>query len=271
LKAFASAFTGYLLAVFAPQAFAEESAIPHHPALTDRFVIGVGAFIPKTSTSAQLNSTTLGAGTVIDFEQALGMETQKAVPDISVRYRISERWRLEAEYFELNRTGKRALDREIQWGDQVFPVNTQVNSVFDIADTRVSVGYSFFKTADKEVGASLGFHVVQYEASLTAAATGTQDGDVLAPLPVASLYGQFALTDRWALGARLDRFSLSYDQYSGDISSMAVDLLYQPFRHLGFGLSYRSLFIDFKSETSKWTGKVDQSFQGPLLSVYGSF
>ena len=43
-------------------------------------------------------------------------------------------------------------------------------------------------------------------------AVGTEQEDVLAPLPVISFYGQFALTERWAVGGRLDRFSLSYTQ-----------------------------------------------------------
>ena len=74
--------------------------------------------------------------------------------------------------------------------------------------------------------------------------------------------GQFALTDRWAIDARLDRFSLSYDHYSGDITSMAMDVLYQPFRHVGFGLGYRAMFIDLTSTTDKWTGELNRASRG---------
>ena len=37
-----------------------QDAVPDHPALRDKFYIGAGAFVPKTSTSAQLDSTNLG-------------------------------------------------------------------------------------------------------------------------------------------------------------------------------------------------------------------
>jgi len=253
-------------------AHAEEVVAPlSNPALNDRFFVFVGAYIPKSATSAQLNSTTLGAGTNIDFEQALGIQTQKGVPDVGARIRLSERWRIEAEYFQLDRNGDRTSDREIQWGDNVFPVNTQITSRFDVSDTRISGGYSFFKTPDKELGAGLGLHVLKYDASLSAASVGTQAGGVTAPLPVLSLYGQFALTDHWAIGSRVDWLSLSYDKYSGSITSLSADLMYQPFRHLGFGLAYRSLFVDFSSTNSGWTGKVNQSFQGPLVYLNASF
>jgi len=247
-----------------------QDAIPSHPALTDKFYFGAGVFIPKTATSAQLDSS-VGVGTNIDFEQALGMTTQKTVPDAFFRWRFSDRWRVEAEYFQLNRSGDQTVDRQIQWGNQTFNVGDQVQSKFNFSDIRVSVGYSFFRTADKELGVGLGLHAAGYDVSLSSAGTGTEATKVLAPLPVLSVYGQFALTDRWAVGGRLDRFSMSYSKYDGNVTSMALDLNYQPFRHVGFGLAYRSLYIILKAEDGPLTGKFLQTFQGPLLYVNGSF
>jgi hypothetical protein len=88
---------------------------------------------------------------------------------------------------------------------------------------------------------------------------------VTAPLPVLSFYAQFALTERWALGVRADRFSLSYKNYDGSLSALGFDVTYQPFRHVGFGAGYRSLFIEVDAEEDGRTLKVDQSFQGPLV------
>jgi hypothetical protein len=94
---------------------------------------------------------------------------------------------------------------------------------------------------------------------------------VLAPLPVLSAYGQFALTDHWAVGGRLDRFVVSYDKYEGNLTSIAVDLNYQPFRHVGFGLAYRSLFIVLKATGDNFAATFNQTFQGPLLYMNASF
>jgi len=258
-----------LAALVAATAQAQE-AIPNHPALQDKFYFGLGAFVPKTSTSAQLD-TNLGVGTNIDFERALGMTTQKTVPDAFARWRFANRWRLEVEYFELNRTGDQAIDRQINWGDQTFPIGTEVMSKFNFSDIRTSVGYSFFKTADKELGVGFGFHVASYDVALSAAASGSEAKKVLAPLPVISAYGQFALTDTWAVGARLDRFSISYDKYDGNVTSMGIDVNYQPFRHVGFGLAYRSLFISLKASGERLVGTFNQTFQGPLLYANATF
>jgi len=259
-----------LLGLLAAAAGARAQDIPSHPALNDRFYAGAGIFFPKTGTSAQLTSRT-GVGTVIDFEDSLGIDASSSVPAGLVRWRFGERWRVEAEYFQLKRNGERVIDREIQWGENTYPVNASVSSRFDFFDLRVSAGYSFFRTRDKEIGAGLGLHVAGYDVGLTANAIGTEEQDITAPLPVISLYGQFALTDRWAVSARLDRFSLSYENYDGSLSALGIDVMYQPFRHVGFGAGYRSLFIDLEAEKSARHLKVEQSFQGPLLFMTVSF
>jgi hypothetical protein len=252
-----------------------EEAIPNNPALHDKFFVALGAFRPKTSTSAQLDSTRFGVGTNIDFERLLGMETEATTPDLLFRYKFADRWRVTAEYFELNRSGVRALDRDIQWGDQHFPIHLEVDSTFDFSDLRVSFEYALFKTADKEFGLGLGFHVAEYYASIrgtaNAASAGADTGNVLAPLPVLSGYGLVALTDRWAVSGHVDWLSMSYDRYDGSVSSMGIDLRYQPFRHVGFALGYRSLFIALVYNGTDSTMRFNQAFQGPMFSTNFTF
>ena len=259
-----------LLAASAATA-AAEGLVPEHPALVDRFYFGAGAFFPQTATSAQLQNSTTGVGASIDFENALGMATDKSVPIALARWRLGERWRVEAEYFQLNRSAHKSIDRDIQWGDTTYPVNTQVDSSFNFSDLRVSAGYSFFRRPDKEVGVAFGLHIAQYDVSLSANGSATESSAVTAPLPVLSVYSQFALTERWALAARMDRFVLKYDTFGGSISAVGLDVMYQPFRHVGFGLGTRALYIDASAEDGRRTAKFRQSFQGPLVFMNVSF
>jgi len=247
-----------------------EDAIPDHPALRDQFYFALGAYFPKTTTSAQLTSRT-GVGAMVDFEDTFGMGSAETVPVALARWRFGERWRVEAEYFQLNRTGERVIDRDIQWGENVYPVNTNVHSKFDFSDLRVSVAYSFFKRVDKEIGVGLGLHVAAYDVSLSANTIGEEQQDVTAPLPVLSFYGQFALTNQWALGTRVDFFSLSYENYDGRLSAVGMDVTYQPFRHVGFGLGWRSLFLSLEAEKDARHLKVKQTFQGPMAFMTVSF
>ena len=259
----ALAALGLAGAAIAPAA----AQVPLHPALQDRWTFGAGVFFPSTTTQASLTSNRTGLGTTIDFEDGLDIERSKTVPALYGRWRINQRWRIDAEYFRLNRSSERAIDRDIQWGDQTFSANTTVSAKFNFSDLRVSAGYSFFRTPDKELGAGLGVHMAWYDVSLNSSTSGNEGQDVLAPLPVLSLYGNFALTDRWAVGTRLDRFSLEYDKFDGGLTSLALDLQYQPFKHVGFALGYRALAIKAEVEGDRVTGKFRQNLQGPMVSM----
>lgn len=253
-----------------PQPEGGASEVPKNPLLSDRFFFGLGVYAPTAVTKAQLNSD-VGVGATVDFEDALGLDSTDVTPQGLARWRMSDRWRMELEYFALNRSSTKVLSADVAWGDQTFTAGTSVDSTFDVSVARLSFGYSFFKTEDKEIGAALGFHITSFDASLETAGGSDEGGDVLAPLPVLSLYGQVALTDEWAFSARADAFKLVVDPYDGKIISMAADVTYQPWRHLGFGLGYRSLLIHAGVDGGDWDGQIDSSFQGAILFVYTSF
>jgi hypothetical protein len=259
-----------LAAVMAP-AGAAEDVIPNHPALNDRFYLAIGAFRPKTTTTAKLDSTRTGIGANIDLENALGISQDDTIPGFIARWRITNRWRVEAQYYAIEREAVRSIDREIRFGDRVFPINASIETRFDFADLRVSVGYALFRTVDKELGVGLGLHTAKYDLSLSAPLVGSQTGDVTAPLPVLSVYGQFALTERWAVATRLDRFSLSYDKYDGSLTALSIDLMYQPFRHVGFGLAERSLYLSVTKTDENRALRFQQALEGPMFYVNVSF
>lgn len=248
----------------------QEPTIPNHPALSDRFFFGVGAFLATGTTTARLDSPS-GVGTSIDFEDVLGLNETEWSPQGLGRWRFADRWRVELEYFEVDRSHTNTLNQDINWGNQFFPAGTQVKTKFDVSVTRLSCGYSFFKRPDKELGVALGFHLTDFDARLTGPGGNSESGKVLAPLPVLSMYGQVALTNRWALGGRIDAFKLEYDPYQGHIYSLGLDALYQPFRHVGFGLGWRGLEFEVEATKNNWDGRITSSFSGPIAFMSVSF
>jgi hypothetical protein len=117
----------------------------------------------------------------------------------------------------------------------------------------------------------LGLHVSGIKASIESGVTGSESGKVLAPLPTLNLYGNFALTDEWALRFRVDWLSLRYEEYGGSLTSTALDVLYQPFRHVGFGLGLRNYHLKADFANSDWHGRAEMHFTGPTAFVTASF
>jgi hypothetical protein len=253
------------------QATAAE-AIPSHPALSSRFVFELGGFYSRSSTQASLGPSSGGTGVIVDFENTLGLDDRNLSAIGGFLWRMTDHWRLEVDYFSLNRSATRTLSSQIEWGDLgVIPAGTSVTSSYDFSDIRVSAGYSFFKRRDKELGVGIGLHVAGIDASVQASGGSAESSDVTAPLPVLNLYGAFALTNEWAVRFRLDWLSLNYDIYSGDLRNTSIDVLYQPFRNVGFGLGVRSFVLDVEIDDDKWRGKARTTFTGPTLFMSVTF
>jgi hypothetical protein len=246
-------------------------AVPSHPALTDRFTFDLGAYYSRSSTEASLGPSGGGTGVSVNFEDTLGLEDRSLLGIGGFLWRISERWRLEVDYFNLSRDATRTLAESFTWGDETFNVGDTINSTFDFTDIRISGGYSFFKRRDKEVGAGLGFHVAKIKASIATTSGIAEGSDVTAPLPVLNLYGMFALTNEWALRMRVDWLSLNYDIYSGDVRNTSVDFLYRPFRNVGFGVGVRNLVLNLEIDDPDWHGRARMVFTGPTAFMSVSF
>lgn len=246
--------------------------IPNHPALNDLFTFTAGVYAAQSSTNALVTPAGGGTGVGVDFENTLGLEERTAAGMASFLWRITDRWRVETEYFRLNRDATRTLSEQITWNGVTYNVGDTVDTSFDFYDLRIGGGYSFYKTRDKELGVGAGLHLSGMTASIgTASGTFRDESDVLVPLPVLSLFGNFAMTDEWALRMRFDWFSLSYGDYSGDLTTTAMEVVYQPFRHVGFGLGLRNYILDVEMENEDWNGRARVAFRGPTVFVVASF
>lgn len=252
-------------------ASAAENGPPLHPMMSDRFYLSAGALWAESNVTANLNTGAVGLGTFIDFEDDVGLKETNLIGLFSFRWRMSERWLLDVEYFSLDRDNEKEISRTLDWGDLNVPVNASVRSTFDIQDTRVSVGYSFFRRPDKEIGIGLGAHVTKLGASLSTANFGSQRASQSAPLPVATMYARMALTDRWLLSVRIDRLSLDTGDVDGNIFSSATDFVYQPWRHFNISLGYREINYEISSASEDWRGKAQIRQSGPYLSIGGTF
>lgn len=242
-----------------------------HPALQDRWSLQLGAFLPEVETSARLDSTTFNIGTEISFEDDLGLDDRETLPYLLAGVRLGERWKLEFEYFALDRSGVRAISRTISWGDFTFPIGTTVSSEFNSSVYRLSGGYSFIKDGQGELGVALGLFTTDFEASLAGPNIGARVADALAPLPTIGLYGAYAFSPQWLLSGRADYFSLDVDDYDGSLLSLSAGVDYRFSRHFGVGVSYRYVDYELDVTASDFTGNVNYEFSGPLFYVVTTF
>ena len=126
-----------LLLLLAPASVLAQSG------LDDRFSISLGAFITDRDTDTRLDSDVLGKGTVIDFEDDLGLDSSDTVFRIDGHYRFGQKHRINFSVFDLSRDSSTTVQREIQFGDEVFSINTVIKADFDLNIYQLAYTYSF--------------------------------------------------------------------------------------------------------------------------------
>ena len=125
----------------------------------DRFSISVGAFFTDWGTNVRLDSDTLGTGTDIDFENDLGLRSSSSIFRIDGHYRFNDRHRINFSVFDMSRDANRTIDRDIQFGDIIFAINTDLSASTDLSIYKLAYTYSFLRREKGYLGATFGLFV----------------------------------------------------------------------------------------------------------------
>lgn len=249
-------------------------AVAQH--LNDRFWFHASGYLAQMETTGRSDFIASNRpGTVLNFEDELGLDERSSLPLFQIGARAGERWRFELEYFALRRSGLRAVAREITWGEAVFPAFASIATDFDSDIVRLSAGYSFLRTDRTEMGAVLGVHATRFRVALTLAAGigpevvvgRTEAEKVLVPLPTLGLYATHAFTPQWSVGGRIDYFSLKYREYDGSLVNAAAGLAFRFNDRASVSLGYRYVEYTLDMTTARWRGGVTYRFSGPFAGL----
>jgi len=269
--------TALLMSLFISSTFADEpSGI--HPLLSDRFIIGGG--IMAAHLDGEVSRDTKDRdGTNIDLQDDLGFADNETLWAINFRWRITDRSQLSFSYLDIDQGNSISAEKTINWGDLEFQAGAAIDSTFDLSLLRAFYGYSLYKTDQAEFGIGGGLHLVDLETKLAGIASingneatfGSESSDLLAPLPNVGIYGGYAFSPKWYVGAYADWFSLEYGDYDGSLLGFGANVQYQAFKHVGFGLGYQYLNFNIEVDKSDWKGGADTTFYGPSLFMTVNF
>jgi hypothetical protein len=94
------------------------------------------------NTAVRLDSKTLGMGTELRFEDDLNLDANKLLPSLSFEWQISDRHRLGARWQDISRDSNSQALKEIQWGDEIIPIDSDIRLAFDV--TQYSVDWTYY-------------------------------------------------------------------------------------------------------------------------------
>ncbi|MFQ5757962.1 MAG: hypothetical protein ACE5H7_17955 [Acidiferrobacterales bacterium] len=231
----------------------------------DKFNLDVGVFFPTQSTQLRLDSSDGLSGALLDWEDGLGLDNRQKLPRVDGLWRYGRRSSVRFSYFDLSRDTLSPLTVTFRWGDVVFdPTTTQaLRTVLDLEILQGSWGYSFFRRPRWDARVTLGLFAMKIRASLTDPQTQVGDeGDVLAPLPVFGLGFDHKLTGKWCLGGHVQIFSITVDDYSGELVDAMFTATHDTFKNVGFGIGYNFEDLDIIATKKDYRGELHIDYRG---------
>ena len=233
----------------------------------DRFMLTLGAFVVRrTDVRARVDRVVgpVGIGTTVDWQSDLGGETRMTVPRVDGMFRFNPKHRVDFSWYDIERRGRRVLQREIEFGETTYQVGTEISSRFDTETTKLAYTYSFYRVPEIEVALSFGLHITRFDIGLEASDIGVVETvSTTAPLPVLGFRLDYALSPKWWVRSRYELFFLdSADDYQGSFVDFLLAVEHKTFRHLGFGIGFNRVATDIRASRDEFRGEIGSILNG---------
>ena len=234
----------------------------------ESFSFNLGGFTTTLNSDVQIGIEQLGAGIVVDVEDALGLDSSTSVIRGGLMYRFgrSRRHRVDLSYSDFRRDAIKVLEKDIEIGDKTITVGESVRSEFNFSVIRGQYSYSFFQDDRMDFSAGIGLYVMPIELKLETATERVADEASIAPLPTLYLGGIFAITPKLFLTAGYGILYLKIGDFTGAILDSRLALEYHVWKHVGFGLGIDRLQVEITAEDNNVYPGVD--FIGNLTFNY---
>ncbi len=244
----------------------------------ERFVFGLGAFLPAFDTTLRIDNQTVGAGDSVSLEDDLGLTEDQSVLWVGGVWRFADRHRLGISYFSFSRDASATALRDLQIGDEIYPVGASLQTKFSLDIAPFFYAYSFIKNEKHELAGSFGFHWFAMDFEVTGSASlpgGDADADASAsadvPLPLFGLRYDYYINQRWKTSVHGEIFALELTDelfhFSGHLYNIRVSADYWVTNNFGIGAAVNWFDIDAKVDDSEWRGEIEYSYFGPQIYI----
>jgi hypothetical protein len=129
-----------------------------HPALNSKFWVDVGAYYPTHSVSLGVEGSNDIIDSQIEFEGAVDLSDRKGLWVGEIGWQFGEKWAVNAQYFETDRSRNFALQEEIEWDDLIFEVGVDITAGTDASVTRLYFSRKMLDAGRHDLRLGLGIH-----------------------------------------------------------------------------------------------------------------
>jgi hypothetical protein len=221
----------------------------------EHFRMSAGVFAADTVTELRLDNDAGDLGTEIAAELDLGLRDHSDSGDVEVETRIRERHRVRFGYFKIDRNASKQLERQIEFGNDVYEIDDVVESTFDMRNFGVTYSYDVLRVDRATAGASFGINLVDITASAAVPARNIREDESRAgPSPVVGVHALVRITRRFHTELRAEYMQLNIDDFEGSVTGLFGAIVCRFNRNLGLGVGYKLLETEVDSNRVGETG-----------------
>lgn len=240
--------------------------------ITDRFALRGTYHQPSVSSDLRYDSSAGLLGTELSAERDFGLDDRLNDGSLEMTLRMIERHRVRAEFFQLKRSAEQQLGRDVRFGDDTYLASDVVATDTDLRFLGLTYTYSFLRAERFELGAGLGLHLFQVDASTAVPARRLRENfDAAGPFPTIAVDGTYRVTHRFSVNARAQYFGTGVGDVDGSLGIYHADLQFRAWPNLAIGVGYTKTSLHVDSTDSDFTGRLFVDVKGPEIFLRASF
>lgn len=240
--------------------------------INDRFAVRLLYYRPTVDNRLRYDSSTGAIGTPIDVEDLLGHKDSAHQGTIDMMFRIGERHRIHADFYQLRRSGDVVINQQVRFGDDTYAAGQRLLSETELRKLGVTWTWSPLRRERIELGMGLGVHLLQLDGRTRVPATfDSEQLDTAGPFAALAGTVTWRVTRRFSLNLSGQYFDLNPDDVRGAFRHFHGDVQYRGWRNLSFGVgySYSGYLVDSTDE--EFSGFYRLVYQGPEAFFRVSF
>ena len=239
--------------------------------LFDKFNFRLEGSWVGLSTQIRLDSELLGRGTTLSFEDDLDLDGSKTIPTLAFEWQIARKHKVGVRWQDITRGSSSQTLTEIQWGDEIIPIDARLSLGFDI--TQTFIDYTYFPWVKERwaAGFGLGIRVMDIAVSLewneeTLGEGGGTDVKGTGPLPYIYFEYRRLFSDHWRFVTGLGWLYLKIEDIEGGQWIGRASIEYLLGKRWGFGASVNLATVGVDWEGDEFLGRFESNIND--ISVF---
>jgi len=234
---------------------------------TYQYFLEAGGFASVVGSHMKVNAIHGPDGTLIDLENDLDFPTNPFIFRLDGLIKLGRRSSFLMTGLVINREVEKVLDKDIQVGDSLYHVGTNISAKFSTVYIALSYRYSIFIKEKWNAGASIGMRDLFVETGFAPILDRNANTDNLAkhiPTPVLGLFLDYDITPKLNARATAELLHLNISDVVASVIDSRIEAQYYFFKNFSIGAaySYNLYKVDNLTVAKIFKADIDYQFYG---------